>query len=100
MNTIATIFLRATARTFFITGTFIIAIGLICRAGMFFYSRSLLRTLEFEMREMHGTSFSVNDALFNLKLGIAISYLLVAIGSAMIFVGVGRIRQVPTLITS
>jgi hypothetical protein len=95
INAITRRFLCASSRLFLILGTLILFIGFLCRVGTAFYGRRLLRTLEAEMKQMNGTSFSVADAIFNLESGIVASYLLMFTGSAIIFIGIGRIRQVP-----
>jgi hypothetical protein len=80
---------------FLICGTLTLFIGFLGRVGTIFYAGRLLRSFEAEVKQMDGLSFSVEDAIFNLEASIVASYLIMFVGSAIIFIGIGRIRQVP-----
>jgi hypothetical protein len=76
-------------------GALVLFVGILCKMGTNLYAQNLFQLFEVESTQLKGHSFSVKDAIFKINAGTYASYLIMVIGVASVFVGVGRIRQVP-----
>jgi hypothetical protein len=77
-----------------VIGGLILITGFCGRIGVAIYARSLLQEMHTSLVNGGGLDFLVSDSVVNLKIGTALSYFLMLLGTAFLIAGILKNRRV------